>query len=133
MNQKRIVEWFAWIAGVGLAIYGALWVWWAVSLPGDEEYAVANKLTAAANQVSSHPQQVLFSPQRGRVDLNAYGFMDSDSQERLLAVLRRNMTSSPVKVQVAFYPPRVVKETKMTGQMFSEVVGAKSFREVKLN
>ena len=134
LNQKRIVEWFAVVAGIGLAACAAFFVWWGVSLPGEEEHSVGAKLTAAANQVSSSPdQQVLFSPQRGQVDLNAYGFTDPESQDRLLVVLRRNMTNSPTKVRVAFYPARVINETKANGQTFSEVVKSKSIREVKLN
>ena len=134
MGLKRIVEWFAAAAGIGLAGVIGLWVWWSIELPGDEEYRVANRLTKAAKHVSYYPdQQVLFDARRGEVDISAYGFMNAASQERLLAVLRTNMTSNPTKVRVAFYPPRVMRETKINGQTFSVLERTNSFREVKLN
>ena len=134
MNQKRIVEWFAYLAGAGLAIYGALWVWWAVSLPGDEEHAAGHRLAEAAKQVSAYPnQQVFFRPRRDRVDLDAYGFMDTASQDKLLAVLRERVSTGPIEVRVTFYPPRVMRETKMDGYTYGELVKEKSLREVKLN
>ncbi len=134
MQLKRIVDWFALVSGVALALYVAAFVWWQVELPGDEEYSVANKLTAAAKQVSSYPnQQVLFSARRGAVDIEAYGFMDVGSQEKLLAVLRTNMAQNPTKVRVAFYPPRVMRETKGNGVTYGELERTGSVREVKLN
>jgi hypothetical protein len=134
VNLKRIVEWFAAAAGIGLAGLIGLWVWWQIELPGDAEYLVANRLTRAAEHVSTYPnQQVLFRARRGEVDLNAYGFMDAASQERLLAVLRTNMTANPTKVRVAFYPPRVMRETIINGQTFSVLEKTSLFREVKLN
>jgi hypothetical protein len=82
-----------------------------------------------------HPSRInKYCSEHGAVKcLNAYGFMDLGSQEKLLVVLRENMTNSPTKVRIAFYPPRVMRETKLNGQTFSVLEKTNSFREVKLN
>src|SRR5438105_2742123 len=138
MQIKRLLKWFFTALAVVVVAVAVIAV--AVPIlvqrgtPGDEEYAVANVLTASANRAFPSPQhRVLFRARRGEVEISAYGFMDTESQEKVLAVLRANMTKdNPTKVHVDFFPPRVTTEAMLNGKKVSLLQETRSIRQEQL-
>lgn len=80
------------------------------SQPSETEYVVANDLVTVARstQPMQEGQSILFDVSRNHVSINAYGFIDSESQGRIEKAIRARLVESHFdgNVDLAFFPTR---------------------------
>jgi hypothetical protein len=104
--------------------------------PSEKEVNQAQVLVAALNQLrSTAAQTILYEAAAGVVTLNAYGFMDTASQDAVVTQLKRALIMHPYDGQmvVNFCPPREVETTLLAdGSRASVVKKAECLRRVTI-
>jgi hypothetical protein len=107
------------------------------SQPSHVEIAHARALaTSAMRTLSDEGQSVLYEASRKMVSINAYGFMDLASQERLVNEVRSSLTKDmkDTRVRVLFFPPReFTVEKTVDGAQVSRFKRTAPIRRVDLN
>lgn len=135
--QKKIIVWTA-ILVVSIAVLAAgVTVMFNRAQPAEREIAIAGLLVASARRAISSPQQtVLYEASRDAVSINAYGFMEVVSQDKVLAALKATLTDGMrgVKIKVSFFPPReYLVEKQSGGREVSRLRKTDAIRQVELN
>ena len=136
-KRVRLVQWSVGaLVAIALLTVGAV-VIFNRSQPSEIENALANALTSSARRaIANGTQAILFEASRNVVSINAYGFTDAQSQEKVLRVLREGLKGDirKTKVRVFFFPSReyLVEKTVAEGQV-SQLKKTAAIRQVDLN
>ena len=135
--HKRIVLWISMVVtSIALLIVGAT-IMFNRAQPSEKEIAIAGVLVPSAKRVISNPQQTVFyEASRDAVIINAYGFMETDSQRRVIDELRAALTNDmrEVKIKVLFFPPReYLVERESDGRQVSRLKKMDAIRQIGLN
>jgi len=135
--HKKIVLWISIVVpSITLLIVGAT-ILFNRTQPSGKEIAIAGVLVPSAKRAISNPQQTVFyEASRDAVIINAYGFMEPDSQRKVIDELRAALTNDmhEVKIKVLFFPPReYLVERESDGRQVSRLKKMDAIRQVGLN
>lgn len=107
------------------------------NLPSEIEIEQARIMTTSVKQLASLKSQVvLYEAARGVVTINAYGFIDAPTQDKLVDELKSTLIRHPFsgKIDVNFFSERefVTKENPDKSNI-SELKKPTFLRQIKLN